>query len=162
MKVVHIGLVIVVGLLSVPAVGLWQITHPKPVPVLTLPELSQVSGLTFPPQTTILDAGSVDEAGTMYPMVYCYAVVSMPRGSVSRFLKHQSQAMSLRMRNPRNAASAQADIIGVQKSLGFRSDEWKVADVKHYEAAYVYGVGGNVFIDLDNPSVARVYISEGN
>lgn len=152
---------VVLGLSAVLAIYIWGLIHPQPVRLSTLRAVSSASGLTFPPTATVVDGGAVNETATVYPTVWCFAVVIMPKRDVATFLAGQPALVQIRMRNPPDAQAAKRDIMAVQRALGFRSSEWRAVSARHFKAAYIYGIGGQVFIDLDDPSVARVYISEG-
>ena len=143
---------VIVCVLLFSVANIWRTLHPKPVQVSDLQELADKVDLTFPPQTTLLNGRYVTE--TNFPATWSYGIVRMPVTTVPRFLK---QATIIPNR-PDEVNKLRKWLIEAPMREDFISKDWNFANVRHYKVVYYAGAGGQIFIDLDNPIAAKVYI----
>lgn len=142
-------------LLSLPVVNVYRTLHPTPEKLTTYYEIGDKVGLWFPPGTTAVEGGYVDESGTFYPAVYAYGVVTVPKSQLGQLNKHTTMI-------PKSQADIKKCrdwILQAPKDFNFSDTNWKASRAKNYQV--LYNAGGAVLIDLDNSTTATVYIRSG-
>jgi len=138
--------------------GIWHTTHPVSTKITQLSELSSKLDLWFPPGTTLLDGGSVDQTGTAFPDWYVWGIVNMPRNRIAQLFKQAT----IIPKNQKDIAECRDWIVEAPERLGFSSREWKAASVKNYQVLYYIGKSGSIIVDRGGTSTTvKVYIAFG-
>ncbi len=143
------------SLLSVPVAYVYRTLHPTPTRITTVSEIGDKVGLWFPPETTVVEGGYVDQISDFGPAFYAYGVVTIPKSRLGQLNKHATMV-------PKSQTDIQECrdwILQAPDDLNFPITNWKASQAKNYRV--LYNAGGAMLIDLDNSTTATVYIRSG-